>query len=103
MPDALEPRDRDAAFPATQLADCEARMEAARKAANRHGLFALLGVSPASLLPMIGLGIDFGAMAILGAGAVVVGLETWRWARARAEYRAAEEERTRVLEGGSSS
>lgn len=98
MSDAVPPVKPEATQLARQLDACGSRIELARKAAHRHGIFALLGVSPASILPMVGLGIDFGRIGLLGATLVVGGLETWRWVRARAELRDAKAERTRILE-----
>ena len=99
MTDVVPQRDREARIAALRLEECEARIEESRKAAKWHGLFAVLGVSPASLIPMVGLGIDFGALAIVGVSAFVVSLETWRYLRARSEVREGEAERDRLLSG----
>ena len=99
MTEAIQHSDREARIAAHRLEECETRIAESRKAAKWHGLFAVLGVSPASLVPMVGLGVDFGAVAILGASAAVVGLESWRYFRARGELRDAESERERLLAG----
>ena len=91
-----EVRPKAPALLQQELQMCDERIKAAEKASSRHGIFALLGASPATLLPMLGVGIDFGPMALLAASACVVGLEGWRYFRAQAEVRDALEERARL-------
>lgn len=91
-------RPKNAAMLQQELQICDERIAAGEKSARWHGIFALLGASPAALLPMVGIGIDFGPMAVLAASACVVGIEAWRYRRAQAEVEDAMEERARLLE-----
>lgn len=74
----------------------EARIHEAKREATRHGLFTLLGASPATLIPMLGVGVDFGMGALLAASVLVSGLEGWRWFRADREVKQAEADRERL-------
>ena len=78
-----------------ELAD---RIESKRRAASRHSLFAILGVSPAWILPMAGLATDFGLGIAIVASVLITGLESWRADQARADLREAEEAQQRLLE-----
>ena len=98
MSDAVQRDGSEASRLAVELRDWDERIKSAQRAADRHGAFALLGVSPASVLPMLGMGIDFGAAALIGASVVVGGLETWRWIRSRSQVRTLREERARLVQ-----
>lgn len=62
-----------------------------RRSARRHTLWASLGVSPAGVLPMLGLGWDFGIAAVVSVSVAVSGIEAWRAVQAWADVREAEE------------
>ena len=63
--------------------DLTERLEAARKAEVRHFILCMLGVSPAAVIPIVGLALE-GNVAILALLCVLVVLvEGWKWIRAR--------------------
>lgn len=72
------------------LADVELALERARKKEARHFAFAVFGVSPAALIPFLGLALE-GEGALLAVLCVmVVIVEGWRWFKAREEVRSLE-------------
>lgn len=81
------------------IAILESEIKALRRRKNRHTLFALLGVSPAAVFPMLGLAVDFGWEIVGVASVFVVGWEAWRAVEASADLREAELERDRILSG----
>lgn len=95
LPDAKKP-EANRMGPA--LREVEAQLARSRRARDRHAVFALLGLSPAAVLPMLGLAIDFGFEVVLIASVFVSGLESWRAVQSGADAREAEEERRRLLE-----
>ena len=76
---------------ARTLVELEAQIQERRRSARRHTLWAMLGVSPAGLLPMLGLGWDFGFGGVVVAGVFITGIEAWRAVQAHADLREAEE------------
>ena len=91
------PRGAQSRDLALDLQICEEEIAEHRRAARRHGLFTLLGASPASVLPMLGLAADFGFQMVVVASVFVAGLEAWRWVQARADQRTAEQKRERLV------
>lgn len=83
---------------ALRLSENEARIADARKAVRRHSLFALCGLSPAAVLPILGLGADFGFEAAVLASVLVTGVESWRAVQAKADLREAEARRKELEE-----
>jgi hypothetical protein len=75
--------DRAGRILMAELNAAEARMHEEDRAASRHGLFALLGASPATLLPLFGIGLDLGPSVLLVASVGVALVEGWRSIRAR--------------------
>ena len=53
-----------------------------RAAARRHGLWALLGISPGAAVPLLGSTAEFGMAGLLAIGAAVFAVEGWRSIRA---------------------
>jgi len=73
-----------------------------RRAARRHTLWAILGVSPTTLIPLLAAVHDFGPEIVGVAAVVIVAIEGWRAVRARTDAReieAALEEVEASLEG----
>jgi hypothetical protein len=72
------------------LADVELALDRARKKEVRHFVWAMFGVSPAALIPFLGLALE-GEGALLALLCVmVVTVEGWRWSKARGEVRSLE-------------
>ena len=74
-----------AAIEASEAAELAVEIEAREQAARRHTLWALLGVSPAGLIPLLAASSDFGVAALLTGAVCITGIEAWRALRARAE------------------
>ena len=74
-----------------ELVELNREIEAKRRSCRRHGIWALLGVSPAALLPILGLAVDFGGGVALAACVFVSGLESWRAVQAHADLKEAQE------------
>lgn len=86
----------------SQRDDLEERLRVRRRAARRHTLWAVLGVSPATLIPLLAAVHDFGPEIAGFAAVLVLGVEGWRAVQARADVReieAALEEVDAALEG----
>jgi hypothetical protein len=83
-----------------RLAEYDAQIADSKRKSRRHSLFAVLGLSPAALLPILGLGMDFGPEVAVAASVFVTGIESWRAVQARADQREAEEGRRRLLHDG---
>lgn len=73
-----------AALQQSEVDDLSAQLESREAAARRHGLWAVLGVSPAALVPLIATASDFGVTALVAGSILVTGVEAWRALRARA-------------------
>lgn len=63
-------------------AELESAVRRKRAAARRHGLWALLGISPAAAIPLLGTTAEFGVAGLLAIGAAVFAIEGWRSIRA---------------------
>ena len=80
----------DRELPPVLRADAEDVTEAlrlARRAETRHGLFALLGVSPAAILPMLGLLRGGSEALVIPLCLLVMLTEGWKWIAAGREAR----------------
>ena len=72
----------DRELPPVLRADAQDVTEAlrlARRAETRHGMFALLGVSPAALLPVLGLLFEGSGALVVSLCILVVLTEGWKW------------------------
>jgi hypothetical protein len=92
------PGPRSATSIEIRLAEYDAQIAESKRKSRRHWLFATLGLSPAALLPILGLGMDFGPEIAVLATVFVTGIESWRAVQARADGKEAEEERRRLLQ-----
>jgi len=72
------------------LADVERALERARKKEARHFAFAVFGVSPAALIPFLGLALEGEGALLAVLCMMVVIVEGWRWFKARGEVRSLE-------------
>ena len=70
----------------------EGEIRELRRKKTRHSVFALAGLSPVALLPMIGLAADYGAEVALVLSVFVMGWEGWKAVQAGADIREAESE-----------
>ena len=83
----------------SQIKDLVEEMEVHEKRGNRHLLFAVLGVSPGALLPMLGL-LNSGAMGyVVALSFGVMGVELWRGLKARSKWRRMRELKEGLEEG----
>jgi hypothetical protein len=69
------------------LADVELALRRARKKEVRHFVWATFGVSPAALLPFLGLAVEGETVLLAVLCGMVVVVEGWRWLKARAEVK----------------
>jgi hypothetical protein len=97
MSELSRPGARAAKSREIRLAEYDAQIAESQRQSRRHSLFAVLGLSPAALLPILGLGMDFGPEIAVVASVFVTGIESWRAVQARADQREAEEGRRRLL------
>jgi hypothetical protein len=70
---------------ASTRAELRESAERERASARRHALWALLGVSPGALVPLVGSAAEFGFAGLLAIGVAVFGIEGWRSIRASRE------------------
>jgi len=71
-------RSGERAVARTHTADLRRRLAERRAAARRHGTWALLGLSPAALIPLVLWGNEYGVIGAVAASALVTITETWR-------------------------
>ena len=69
------------------LADVELALTRARKKEVRHFVWASFGVSPAALVPFLGLAVEGQTVLLAVLCGMVVVVEGWRWLKARAEVK----------------
>jgi len=69
------------------LSDLNERLDAAQSNMRRHGLWALLGVSPLALVPIAALFLEGSATLLIVLITLVVLVESWRYATAKEEVR----------------
>jgi hypothetical protein len=69
----------------SDVTDIQAELEAAKRSVNRHGLYAVLGVTPAALIPLFGLVLQGNGGLVAVLSAMVVARETRRLIRASRE------------------
>ncbi len=62
--------------------ELEGAVRRKRAAARRHGLWALLGISPGAAVPLLGSAAEFGVAGLLAIGTAVFVVEGWRSVRA---------------------
>lgn len=67
---------------ASEKRDLEERLQAARKAEVRHFIRCMLGVTPAAIIPIVGLALEGNVALLALLCALVVVAEGWRWIRA---------------------
>lgn len=81
-----------------EAADIEERLRRARKAEMRHVVFMFLGITPAAVVPLVGLALE-GNVALMALLCVlVVFVEGWRWIRAGREVQRLEDALARLEE-----
>jgi hypothetical protein len=81
--DSIEPTGAERSLLEMDIRELEEQVRAARSAARRHTLWAVLGVSPGAVIPLL-LTIHELGMAVIGAFSVfVAGVESWRAIQAR--------------------
>ena len=91
MSDPDDPRDPEAALRRADAEDVARLLAERERAARRHTLWALLGVSPAGLIPMIGAVSEFGVPVLVAGMTAIAATETLRAVRARGEAQALRE------------
>ena len=84
-PDLPTVPDGPGALREADIADVTRRLEERERSASRHTLWAVLGVSPAGLLPLIGTASEFGVAALITGVAAITVVEAVRAIRARGE------------------
>jgi hypothetical protein len=72
------PKSAESVLEALNRAELTQQMEARRKAARRHGLWAVLGLSPAAFVPLILMAHELGIAIAAGCTFFVSGVEAWR-------------------------
>lgn len=63
--------------------DLELELESRRSAAHRHALWAMLGVSPGAVIPLLASFHEMGMVALAIGVLLVTGVEAWRAIQAR--------------------
>jgi hypothetical protein len=81
----------------TEIREAAERVEAVRKKKRRHGLWALLGISPAAMLPAIGLLLEGSLGLLVLLGFLVTGTQGYAWMKSMKEEEEAEEALRRLL------
>jgi hypothetical protein len=72
------PESAEGVLEALNRAELTQQLEARRKAARRHGLWAVLGLSPAAVVPFILTAHELGIAVAVGCTVFVSGVEAWR-------------------------
>lgn len=75
-------RSAELSFLRAEVEELEERARLRRSAARRHRLWAVLGVSPGALIPLLVSVRELGAAGAVALSVLVVGVEAWRWIRA---------------------
>ncbi len=65
--------------------DLQCQLNERERAARRHTVWALLGLSPAGLIPLFAVANELGGYALFGAAIVISGIEASRAIKARGE------------------
>ena len=74
-----------AALDKSEAEELAIELEKRERAARRHTIWAVLGVSPAGLIPLIAATNDFGVAALVVGVVCITGIEAWRAAKARGD------------------
>lgn len=81
LPPRIPTKRGEVALLESERAELETQFRATRAAARRHTLWAILGVSPGALIPLIVTANHFGIAMAAGLGVLLAGIEFWRGAR----------------------
>lgn len=76
--------------------DLEEQLQKRRRASRRHTLWAVLGVSPGAIVPLLAVASEFGITVVAALSFFVAAVEAWRAVQARADAQEIEEKLRQV-------